>query len=122
MITEVEAASVTAIDAAEQERVRSYDPTVVDAQKARQSRADAEFVRDRLQAALPALQLRLQELQAQEYSVQPPSSGGARTASSRGHVTRHRSMAFPAHPLAGSGLEIVLNEIGGDEPSLRFRS
>jgi hypothetical protein len=47
-----------------------YDPTIVDAQKARQSRADAEFLRDRLQAALPAPQLRLQELQAQEYSVQ----------------------------------------------------
>jgi hypothetical protein len=47
-----------------------YDPTIVDAQKARQSRADAEFVRDGLLAALPALQLRLQELQAREYSVQ----------------------------------------------------
>jgi hypothetical protein len=46
------------------------NPTIVDAQKARQSRADAEFLRDRLRAALPALQLRLQELQAQEYSVQ----------------------------------------------------
>ena len=45
-------------------------PLFVDAQKARQSRADAEFVRDRLQAALPALQLRLQELQAQEYPAQ----------------------------------------------------
>ena len=47
-----------------------YDPTIVDAQKARQSRSDAEFLRDRLQAALPVLQLRLLELQAQEYSVQ----------------------------------------------------
>ena len=42
------------------ERIKSYDPTIVDAHKARQSRADAEFVRDRLQAALAALQWRLQ--------------------------------------------------------------
>ena len=70
MIAEVDAAILTAIDAAERERIRSYDPTIVDAQKARQSRADAEFVRDRLQAALAALQMRLQELQAQEFLAQ----------------------------------------------------
>ena len=61
---------IKAIDAAERERISPYDPTIVDAQKARQSRADAEFFRDRLQAALPALGLRVPELQAQEYSVQ----------------------------------------------------
>lgn len=69
MITEVDAALLTAIDAAERERIKAYDPTV-DAQKARQSLADAEFARDRLQAALVALQRRLQELKAQEYSAQ----------------------------------------------------
>jgi hypothetical protein len=70
LIAEVEATIPTASDAAEQERIKAYDPTIVDAHKARQSLADAEFARERLQAALPALQQRLQELQAQEYSVQ----------------------------------------------------
>jgi hypothetical protein len=69
MIAEVDAALPTAVDAAERERIKAYDPTV-DAQKARQSLADAQFARDRLQAALVALQRRLQELQEQEYSVQ----------------------------------------------------
>jgi hypothetical protein len=68
MIAEVDVALPTAIDAAERERIKAYDPTV-DAQKALQSLADAEFARDRLQAALAALQRRLQELQEQEYSV-----------------------------------------------------
>jgi DNA repair exonuclease SbcCD ATPase subunit len=69
MIAEVDVALPTAIDSAERERIKAYDPTV-DAQKARQSLADAEFARDRLQAALAALQRQLQELQAQEYSAQ----------------------------------------------------
>jgi hypothetical protein len=68
MIAEVDAALLTAVDAAERERVRAYDPTV-DAEKARQSLADAQFARDRLRAASAALQRRLQELQAKEYSV-----------------------------------------------------
>jgi hypothetical protein len=69
-IAEVDAAILTAVDAAERERIRSYDPTIVDPNKARQSRADAEFVRDRLQAALAALQERLQQVQAAEYAAQ----------------------------------------------------
>ena len=69
VIADVDAALPAAIDAAERERIKAYDPTV-DSQKARQSLADAEFARDRLQAASAALQRRLQELQAQEYSVQ----------------------------------------------------
>jgi hypothetical protein len=69
MIAEVDAALLTAVDAVERERVNAFDP-VVDAVKARQSLADAEFARDRLQAALAALQRRLQELQTQEYSAQ----------------------------------------------------
>ena len=68
MIAEVGAALPAAIDAAERERIHSLDP-VVDAQKAQQSLADAQFARDRLQAALTALQRRLQELQESEYSV-----------------------------------------------------
>src|ERR1700691_4258314 len=70
LIAEVDAAIVAAIETAERERIKSFDPTIVDPQKARQSRADAEFVRDRLQAALAAVQERLQELQEQEYSGQ----------------------------------------------------
>lgn len=70
MIAEVDAAIVAAIETAERERIKSFDPTIVDPQKARQSRADAEFVRDRLQAALTALQRRLEELQAAEYASQ----------------------------------------------------
>ncbi len=69
LIAEVEVALPAAVDAVEREYVKAYDPTV-DAQKARQSLADAEFVRDRLQAALAALQARLRELRAQEYSEQ----------------------------------------------------
>jgi hypothetical protein len=69
MIAEVDVALPTAIDAAERERIKAYDPTV-GAQKALQSLADAEFARDRLQTALAALQRRLQELQEQEYTVQ----------------------------------------------------
>jgi hypothetical protein len=69
LIAEVDAATHTAIDAAERARIRAYDPTS-DAQKARQSLADAEFARDRLQAALAALQERLREQQAQEFSAQ----------------------------------------------------
>ena len=45
MIAEVDVALPTAIDAAERERIKAYDPTV-DAQKALQSLADAEFARD----------------------------------------------------------------------------
>jgi hypothetical protein len=67
LIAEVEVALPTAVKAVERECIKAYDPTV-DAKKARQALADAEFVRDRLQAALAALQARLQELQAQEYS------------------------------------------------------
>jgi len=70
LIPEVDAAVVAAIEAAERERIKSYDPTVVDPHKARQSLADAEFACDRLQAALAALQERLQEQQAQEFSAQ----------------------------------------------------
>jgi hypothetical protein len=57
-ITEVNTALLTAIDAAGRERIRSFDPTIVDPQKARQWHTEAEFVRDRLQAALAALQER----------------------------------------------------------------
>jgi hypothetical protein len=70
LIPEVDAAVVAAVEAAERERIKSYDPVIVDPQKARQSLADAEFVRDRLQAALAALQERRQELLAQEYLKQ----------------------------------------------------
>jgi hypothetical protein len=68
LIVEVDVPLLAAIDAAERERIKAYDPTI-DAQKARQSLADAEFGRDRLQAALAALQQRLQELREQEYSA-----------------------------------------------------
>jgi hypothetical protein len=70
LIPEVDAAVVAAIDGVERERIKSYDPVIVDPHKARQSLADAEFVRDRLQAALAALQGRLQEQRAREFSAQ----------------------------------------------------
>jgi hypothetical protein len=33
-----------------------------------------------------------------------------------GHLTRHRSTAFSARPLVGTGLKIILTEIGGVDP------
>jgi hypothetical protein len=69
LIAEAEAALLTAIDAVERDRIKALDPTV-EVHEARQSLADAEFARDRLQAALAVLHARLQELQAQEHSEQ----------------------------------------------------
>ena len=68
LIAEVETAIVAADKAAEQARERALDPRVIDAVTRREAE-DAAFNRDRLRAAMPRLQQRLQDVQAQEYAA-----------------------------------------------------
>jgi hypothetical protein len=68
LISEVETAAAVADKAAEQARKRALDPTVIDATTRREAE-DAAFTRDRLRAALPRLQERLQQVQAAEYAA-----------------------------------------------------
>jgi hypothetical protein len=57
--------SATAEEAAAEACAQALDPTVLDP-SARAEAADAEFIRDRLRAALPKLRTRLAELQKAE--------------------------------------------------------
>jgi hypothetical protein len=67
LIAETEHASAAAGEAAERERERALDPAaVVDAAEARTAMEHAAFVRQRLHAALPRLQARLDEVRTQE--------------------------------------------------------
>jgi len=68
LITEVEVTAVTADAAAERAGDRALDPTVIDPATRREAE-DAAFTRDRLRAALPRLQERLQQIQAAEYAA-----------------------------------------------------
>src|ERR1035437_8244321 len=71
LITEVETAIVAADNAAEAEREKALDPIASpDAAKAHEAMQMVEFSRDRLHAALPQLQARLEQLQAEEYLTQ----------------------------------------------------
>jgi hypothetical protein len=68
LIGETETRAAAAEEAAAEARVRALDPTVLDP-SARAAATDAEFVRDRLRAALPKLQTRLAELgKAEAYA------------------------------------------------------
>jgi hypothetical protein len=68
LITEVETAIVAADNAAEAEREKALDPIASpDAAKAHEAMQMVEFSRDRLRTALPRLQARLEQLQAEEY-------------------------------------------------------
>ena len=68
LVTEVESAIVAAEETAELEREKALDPVASpDAAKAREAMQMAEFSRDRLRTALPRLQERLEQLQAEEY-------------------------------------------------------
>ena len=68
LIAEVEAASLTSGEAAEQARSRALDPalTANDVAEARRQMDDAAFRRERLQTAVTRLQDRLKEVRAQE--------------------------------------------------------
>ena len=68
LISEVETAAAAADKAAEQARERALDPTMIDG-ATRKDSEDAAFSRDRLRAALPRLQERLQQVQAAEYAA-----------------------------------------------------
>jgi hypothetical protein len=71
LITEVETAIVAADNAAEAEREKALDPIASpDAAKAHEAMQMVEFSRDRLRTALPRLQARLEQLQAEEYLTQ----------------------------------------------------
>ena len=65
-LTEIEAGIAAADVAAKQARERALDPTVIDT-AARTAMQDSEFLGQRLRAALPRLQVRLDEVRAQEY-------------------------------------------------------
>jgi len=65
LIGEVETSVTAAEETAAEACACALDPTVLDP-SARTAAADAEFTRDRLQAALPKLQTRLAELQTAE--------------------------------------------------------
>jgi hypothetical protein len=60
--------AVTADAAAERAGDRALDPTVIDPATRREAE-DAAFTRDRLRAALPRLQERLQQVQEAEYAA-----------------------------------------------------
>ena len=68
LITETEAAVVSANEAADRARTRALDPALSakGVAEARRSMEDAAFARDRLQAAVPRLQERLAKLRAAE--------------------------------------------------------
>ncbi len=68
LIQEAEAAAVATGEAAERARARALDPTMLaaDVATARREMEDAGFRRDRLQAAVTRLGVRLGELRAQE--------------------------------------------------------
>jgi hypothetical protein len=71
LIETTEAAIPEADQAAETARKMALDPTLSpDAKAAREAMAAAEFARDRLKTLLPRLQVRYQEVQAQEYLVE----------------------------------------------------
>jgi hypothetical protein len=68
LVTETEQGIADAQAAAEAEREKALDLTASpDAKAAREAVAEAEFVRDRLRAALPRLQERLQKVEDAEY-------------------------------------------------------
>ena len=68
LIVETEIAAAAADKTAEEEREKALDPLASpDAAKAREAMQMAEFSRDRLRTALPRLQERLEQLQAEEY-------------------------------------------------------
>jgi hypothetical protein len=66
LLDEVEEGIHAADEDAEEARARALDPTVLDP-GARAAMQDAEFLSKRLQVALPQLQERLQEVEAEEY-------------------------------------------------------
>jgi hypothetical protein len=68
LINEVEAAAASADEKIAEARARALDPTVIDAD-ARTALADAEFNRDRMQAALPQLHTRHQHAVARERAA-----------------------------------------------------
>jgi hypothetical protein len=68
LIIEVEAAVASAGEEIAEARARALDPTVIDAD-ARTALADAEFNRDRMQAALPQLHTRHQHAVARERAA-----------------------------------------------------
>ena len=68
LVTEVESGIVAAEETADLDREKALDPVASpDAAKAREAMQMAEFSRDRLRTALPRLQERLEQLQAEEY-------------------------------------------------------
>jgi hypothetical protein len=66
LVAEVESAVAAAEEAAVEARAHSLDPMTTDPSAARVALADAEFLRDRLQTALPQLQARQREVTAAE--------------------------------------------------------
>jgi chromosome segregation ATPase len=70
LIKEVEAAALAADEAAKHARERALDPASKNVALARREMSDADFRRDRLQAALPKLQARQKKLLASEENAQ----------------------------------------------------
>jgi hypothetical protein len=66
LITEVEAAANAAENVAKEAHARALDPTVADPAAAREAQREAEFTTQRLDAALPLLDARLDEVRKAE--------------------------------------------------------